>query len=174
MVRKKYEQEIKIVGVFNYLNSVTNFIELFNDRENTSSINTKKNLIKLVLEPENIYDNNAVAVLINNKNNIFYEVLKNKGNPSDRFSEEYKEYHKIGYLNKNEDDKIKIIEILKEYKDKGDFYFEINNLGRIQEDRKVFIETNLKMTLEILDKKIKKTITNKKILEKINNIEISL
>ena len=71
MVRKKYEQEIKIVGVFNYLNSVTNFIELFNDSENTSSINTKKNLIKLVLEPENIYDNNAVAVLINNKNSTY-------------------------------------------------------------------------------------------------------
>ena len=89
MVRKKYEQEIKIVGVFNYLNSVTNFIELFNDSENTSSINTKKKKIKLVLEPENIYDNNAVAVLINNKNNIFYEVLKNNGNPCDSFSEEY-------------------------------------------------------------------------------------
>lgn len=167
MVKKKYKRNIKIVGVFNYLHSISNFITEFNDLIENSSIKTKKNLIKLEWEPDNEYDKNAVAVLINNKNGDFDDLLKNKGLSS--------EYHKIGYLNKNlEDDKIKILEILQEYKDKGDFYFEINNLERIQEDKKVFIDCNIEITLEILDKKMIKKITNPNILKKINNIEISL
>lgn len=171
MIRKKYEQDIKIVGVFNYLNSISNFIIEFNDLLSNSSINAKKNLIRLELEPDNKFDSNAVAILINNKNGYFNDLLKNKGNPNDAIDESY---HKIGYLNKNEEDKVKILEILKEYKNKGNFYFEIRNLERVQEDRKVSIESYMEMTLEILDRKITKKITNQTILNKINSIEISL
>lgn len=170
-MKKEHSQEIEIIGVFNYVNSVSGFITEYNDIFEDLNKKNKNDFIKLILDKENKFDENAVRVLVSNENNIFSRIVKSPTELIDN-----KPYVKIGYL-KNDEAKLEIVKLLK--KQKNNFKFLLENLERVKIGNSVRINCNLDIFIEDLELLTLKKITlipNKEINQKIrqNGYDLSI
>lgn len=112
--------ELAMTGIFKYCD-ISSREELLD----VLSINPNDNL-ELRLEEDNEFDNEAIAIYINNTNSSFNNLIKNKEYYEDNFE-------KIGYVKKYPD-KEELFELMK--KNEGSLSFKFENFYKQDDKRK--------------------------------------